>query len=54
MRTFTTIKSEGEKVYIIRFINKKLYKIEFSNNVLVKDVCKYFNINNELFIKCCR
>jgi len=47
MKTNITVKQD--KVCLTRFINGKLYSIEFHINVLAKDIAQYFDFSNDLF-----
>lgn len=49
MITQTTIKTQGEVLHVIRFLNGKLWKVEFDVNVLAKDLVKYFNVSDDTF-----
>lgn len=49
MITQTTIKTTGNTLNVIRFLNGKLWKVEFDVNVLAKDLVQYFNVSDDLF-----
>lgn len=47
--TCTVLVTQKNKVLITRFIDGKLYKVEFDLNVLAKDLEDYFNISDWTF-----
>lgn len=47
--TSTGLLVQKDKVLITRFIDRKLYKVEFSLEVLAKDLEDYFNISDWTF-----
>lgn len=49
MITKTTVKAHKEILYVIRFIDGKLWRVEFEPNVLARDLEQYFNVSDDLF-----
>lgn len=45
----TTIKVQEDKVLVCRFIDGKLYKVEFEVDVLARDLEDYFDISDWTF-----
>lgn len=45
----TNIVVKQDKLLVTRFIDKKLYKVEFNLDVLAKDLEDYFNISDWTF-----
>jgi len=51
MITKSTIQCTNNTITVSRLINNKLQCIEFNNDVLARDICDYFNMKDDLFLK---
>lgn len=43
---------EGGKVILKRFIERKLYKVAFNKGLTIGELVRWFDTEDELFIKC--
>lgn len=52
-RTEVVEVGDGEVIELRRFIDRKLYKMVFTKGLTMKGLIKWFNVGDELFMKCC-